>query len=144
MHTYTAEFRIWSEKEALDLGAISEDLGIAPTNTRQRGGARSPSSRFAESMWGYEVCAGREWEDLDDALDALLKVLMPLKSKIRGYCLKYDVVLWCGHFTSSFDGGPTFSVDLLQKLADLGIPLQLDTYCSLPENLLPSSGVPNT
>lgn len=134
MDTYTAEFRIWTEKEDLDLGAISEDLGLAPTNTRQRGEARSRSSRFAESMWGYEVCAGKEWDEIEEAIESLLHVLMPLKSKIRGYRSKYDVVLWCGHFTSSFGGGPTFSAELLQKLGDLGIPLQLETYCSSDQN----------
>jgi Domain of unknown function (DUF4279) len=132
--TYTAEFRILTEKEDLDLCAIFKDLGISPTNTRQRGEARSRSSKYTESMWGYEVEAGKEWDEIGDALESLLAVLMPLKSKIIGYRSKYDVILWCGYFNSSFDGGPTFSAELLQKLGDFGIPLQLDTYCSLPEN----------
>lgn len=84
-------------------------------------------------MWGYQVYAGKEWDKLEDAIESLLKVLMPLKRKIKGYCSKYDVVLWCGYFKSSFDGGPTFSAELLQKLGDLGIPLELSVYCSSPD-----------
>lgn len=88
-------------------------------------------------MWGYEVAAGKEWDEFEDAIDSLLKVLMPLKSKIGGYSSKYDVVLWCGHFASSFDGGPTFSAELLQKLGELAVPLHLETYYSPGEDKIP-------
>jgi len=142
--TYTAEFRILTQKEDLDLYAISEDLGLSPTNTRQRGEARSRLSKYTESMWGYEVEAGKEWEEIGDALESLLAVLMPLKCKISKYRSKYDVILWCGYFKSSFDGGPAFSAELLQKLGDFGIPLHLDTYCSSEENTPSQSNVSST
>lgn len=129
MHTYNVEFRIWSEKEVLDLNAINEDLGITATNTRRRGEAKSPTTVFTESMWGYDEYPGKEWDSLEEALESLLEVLLPLKDKIMKYSTKYDVTLWCGHFTSSFDGGPTLSPVILKKLGDLGIELYLDTYC---------------
>ena len=128
MHTYTAEFRIYGKKETLDMKAISQDLGLTPTNSRQRGDAKGSRRKFHVAMWGYEVSSGKEWDNLEDALKSLLQVLLPLKNKIAKHSSKCDVVLWCGHFTSSLDGGPTFSADLLQKLGELGVPLFLDTY----------------
>ena len=133
MHKYTAEFRIWAEKEVLDFKAINEDLGITATNTRQKGEAKSPTRVFAGSMWGYEAYLGKEWDTLEEALESLLEILMPLKEKIMKYSTKYDVVLWCGHFTSSFDGGPTFSPELLKKLGEFGVELFIDTYCTTNE-----------
>lgn len=130
MHTYTVELRIWSSDEDLDLKAITDDLGFAATNTRRRGELKSPSRAFTETMWGFEVHPGKEWDALEDGLESTLKILMPLKSKLSAYSSKYEVILWCGHFTSSFDGGPTFSREILKKLGDLGIPLLLNTYYS--------------
>jgi Domain of unknown function (DUF4279) len=136
MHSYSVEFRILSESEDLDIKAISENLGMTATNTRQRGEAKSASRVFAESMWGYSVYPEhglKDWDSLEEALESLLAILMPLKDKIREYILKYKVVVWCGHFTSSFDGGPTFSPEVLEKLSALGVELFLDTYCSSDE-----------
>jgi hypothetical protein len=132
MHSYTVEVRIWSDKDDFNISAISEDLGITPTNTRRKGEPKSSTNVFAEAMWGYEVYSG-EWESLEEALDATLKIFMPLKDKLTKYETKYDVILWCGHFTSSFDGGPTFSPELLKKLGEFGVELFLDTYCSRDE-----------
>lgn len=136
MHSYSVEFRILSESADLDLNAITENLGITATNTRKRGEAKSASRVFTESMWGYSVYpkdSHQDWDSLEDALESLLSILMPLKDKIREYVQKYNVVVWCGHFTSSFDGGPTFSAGVLKKLGDLGVELSLDTYCSSDE-----------
>jgi hypothetical protein len=133
MHSYTVEFRISSEKEAIDIDAINKDLGITATNTRKKGDIRSSSSVFNESMWGYDTCKGKDRDSLEKGLESLLEVLMPLKDKIMRYCEKYDAVFWCGHFTSSFDGGPTFSPELLRKLGEFGVGLFLDTYCSADE-----------
>lgn len=136
MHSYSVEFRILSERAELDLKAITENLGITATNTRKRGEAKSASRVFTESMWGYSVYpkdSRKDWDSLELALESLLSILTPLKNKIREYIQKYNVVVWCGHFTSSFDGGPTLSAEVLKKLGDLGVELYLDTYCSSDE-----------
>jgi hypothetical protein len=49
---------------------------------------------------------------------------------LREYQQRFDVCLFCGHFTSNFDGGPTFSPSLLEELGDFGVELFLDTYHS--------------
>jgi hypothetical protein len=82
-------------------------------------------------MWGYSAYPTnrpKNWDSLEEGLSALLNIFMPLKKKIAEYAEKYDVNLWCGHFTSSFDGGPTLSPEILKKLGDFGVELFLDTY----------------
>lgn len=136
MHSYTIELRIISDNTELDFNAITKNLGIAPTNTRQIGEAKSDSGVFTESMWGYSVCTehdDKDWDSLEDALDLLLKRFWPFKKKIAEYGKIYNVVIWCGHFTSSFDGGPTFSPKVLKNLGEFGVELYIDTYCCKEE-----------
>jgi hypothetical protein len=40
------------------------------------------------------------------------------------------VILWCGHFQSSFDGGPTLSPELLKQLGEFEVELFIDNYFS--------------
>lgn len=137
MHSYTVEFRIFSEEDEFDVDAISKHLGITANNTRKRGEPKSSTRVFAESMWGYSVYpenSYEDWDSLEEGLESLLNIFLPLKDKFSEYLTRYQVVIWCGHFTSSFDGGPTFSPETLQKLGELGVELFLDTYCSIEEN----------
>jgi hypothetical protein len=53
--------------------------------------------------------AVNEWESLELGLQYLLGKLLPKMELIRSYISKYDVFWWCGHFQSSFDGGPTMA-----------------------------------
>ena len=131
MHNYTAALRIWIEDEVLDLEEITKNLGVAPTQTRQLGGAKSPSIAWTESLWEYSINQNKnskDWGSLEEVLTSLLNIFVPLKMKIDEYGKKYDVTLWCGHFTSSFDGGPTLSPEILKKLGDFGVEMFLDTY----------------
>jgi hypothetical protein len=134
MHNYSVEFIIYSENSNFNIEAISLNLGITPTNTRQRGEPKSPYKTYDQSLWGFSVYPehGSEvlWGSLEDALESLLIVFMPLKSKIEEYSKTFNIAIWCGHFTSSFDGGPTFSPQLLKKLGEFGVELCIDTYCS--------------
>jgi len=54
--------------------------------------------------------------------------LEPLRSEIDNYKQKYDAVWWCGHFQSSFDGGPMLTAELMGRLADFGVDLYIDNY----------------
>ena len=136
MHNYTVALRIWADGEVLDLEGITNNLGITPTDTRRLGEYRSSSSVWTQSMWGYSADPSNEpknWDSLEEGLSALLNIFMPLKKKIDEYAKKCHVNLWCGHFTSSFDGGPTLSPEILKKLGDFGVELFLDSYSSSDE-----------
>jgi hypothetical protein len=138
MHNYSVEFIIYSENCNLNIEDISLNLGITPTDIRQRGEPKSPYKTYEQSIWGFSVNPehGSEvlWDSLEDALESLLIVFMPLKSKIEEYSKTFNIAIWCGHFTSSFDGGPTFSPQILKKLGEFGVELFLDTYCRTNED----------
>jgi hypothetical protein len=83
-------------------------------------------------MWEYAVLTenGPAWSSLEEGLKALLSVFQPRVEALRHLQKTFQVILWCGHFSSSFDGGPTLSPPLLKQLADFGVELYLDTYLS--------------
>jgi len=65
---------------------------------------------------------------LEDGLLTVLGDLSLLKDRIVSCYSQFDMYWWCAHFQNSFDGGPTFSVELLEELAKFGVPLYLDNY----------------
>jgi hypothetical protein len=84
-------------------------------------------------MWEYEVKPSggeREWRSLEQGLQTILSVFASRQRNLREYQERFKVLLFCGHFTSSFDGGPTLSSSLLEQLGDFGVELFIDTYCS--------------
>jgi hypothetical protein len=88
---------------------------------------------WKESMWAYEVKpgnGGREWHSLEQGLQSLLSMFASRQPTLREYQQRFKVSVFCGHFTSSFNGGPTLSPSLLEQLSDFGIELFLDTYSS--------------
>ncbi len=139
MHDYTVELRI--QGKDLEVSEVSATLGLEPTNTRQAGQKLTRTRVYEKAMWGYEVyppsSGGDErrhhWESLEAGLKALLALMMPLKRPIAEYQGKFEVCVWIGHFSSSFDGGPTLSPAMLKALSEFGVKLSFDTYFSQPE-----------
>src|SRR5262249_5764896 len=122
-HRYTIEFRIWGD--ALDADEVSRDLGLQPCQTRTSGASRFPGRSDHRGMWAYAGPAGAptEWASLEDGLTNLIEHLWPYREKIAKYRATADLVWWCGHFQSGFDGGPTLSAALLRKLGEFGAEL---------------------
>jgi len=85
-----------------------------------------------KALWELEVFPeGRtDWDSLEAGLAALLKIFVPQTRALQEYSKKHDVFVWCGHFSSSFDGGPHLSPEILKALGEFGMPLWLDTYFS--------------
>jgi hypothetical protein len=130
VHTYTVALRI--ESRDLIPSEITEELGMTPTQTRAVGERRSAHTVWEKALWELEVFPpdGSHWDSLEAGLASLLQILVQHKHMFQEYRNKHAVVLWCGHFTSSFDGGPVLSAEMLKTLGDFGVPLWLDTYCS--------------
>jgi hypothetical protein len=85
----------------------------------------------------FLVCSGegregfeQEWTSIEQALDFLTNLLLPIRADLVALHDKLDGCWWCGHFHRGFDGGPILSADLLGKIASFGVPLYLDTYCN--------------
>jgi hypothetical protein len=55
---------------------------------------------------------------------------MPVKRALDELQTSSDVSIVCGHFTSSFGGGPTLSPSVLGLLARLGVKLTISSYFS--------------
>ena len=133
MHEYTVALRISSSK--LNPPEVTDALRLTPTQVRIAGQPRpGGKSVWDESMWEYEVFPSGQaaWSSLEEGLTTLLDTLhsirKPLERYLRDSLRDFHVSLWCGHFSSSFDGGPTFSPTLLKQLGDFGVELWLDSY----------------
>jgi hypothetical protein len=130
MHSYLVSLRI--NGDALNLKEISSELGIEPTQTRMKGQPRGGKSIWTDYMWEYEArpSKGKDWDSLEDALKAILSKFRARKKILSRYQRKFKVGLFCGHFSSSFDGGPTLSPLVLKQLGHFGVELFIDTYLS--------------
>jgi Domain of unknown function (DUF4279) len=131
MHTYSVQLRI-SGKD-LDPGDVTHRLGLEPNQVRIAGERRSVNQVWDESLWSYDGGAASaesagEWTSLEEGLRYILERLWSKKELIQEYVKSHEVVWWCGHFQSGFDGGPTLSASLLKLLGDLGVPLFIDNY----------------
>jgi Domain of unknown function (DUF4279) len=119
---------------ALDPSKITSEPGIEPTQVRIKGQPRpGGKSVWDESMWEYEPTPSgreREWRSLEEGLRAVLSLFASRQQLLRDYQQRFRVCLFCGHFTSSFNGGPTLAPSLLKELGDFGVELFLDTYGS--------------
>ena len=130
MHRYTVELRIVGE--ALDPDEVTRVLGIVPPRVARKGAPKvaGAASRWTANMWGHEVLpVGRDdWSSLEDGIALLIGTFSPVRDRLLTYSASNEIYLWCGHFTSSFDGGPTLSPTLLKSLGEFGVQLVLDTY----------------
>ena len=130
-HRYTVQFRIAGRN--VDAANISLRLSLRPTQIRIAGDRRSEERVWDESLWAYDGTAENpstttEWDSLEDGLVFLLNVLEQKKQLIDPYIEEKAAIWWCGHFQSSFDGGPTLSVALLNRLSAFGAPIFIDNY----------------
>lgn len=135
MHEYTVEFRISGAE--LVPATITQALGLEPSLVRQVGEMMGKVKVWDQALWGYNgFPAGtqKSWASLEEGLTFILDRLEPVRTEIEKYKQKYDAIWWCGHFQSSFDGGPTFSAELMRRLADFGVELYLDNYFVDPDS----------
>ena len=129
MHEYTVELRISGAE--LVPATITQALGLEPSLVRQVGERRGEGKVWDQALWGYNgfsTDTPKSWASLEDGLVFLLDRLEPLHSQIDKYKQNHDVVFWCGHFQSGFDGGPPLSARLMRRLADFGVDLYMDNH----------------
>jgi hypothetical protein len=130
-HVYKVEFRIWSE--TLDPGVITSALNLQPCQARRQGSQRADGKTFT-GMWaynGYGHAESPDWDSLEEGLTFVSDKLWPQKEMITGYKSNARLMWWCGHFQSTFDGGPKLSPFLLGKLGMFGADLFIDNYFSV-------------
>jgi len=124
-HEYTVELRLYGE--ALDPDAIGRDTGLQPCRVRLAG-SQVGNKTFKDAMWAFDGGHGGEWDSLEEGLSFVLDQLGTVT--LSKYRAEYKTIWWCGHFQSSFDGGPTLSASLLQRLGQFGAEIFIDNYIS--------------
>ena len=132
-HQYTVELRVWGRD--LDPERVTTDTGLRPCQTRARGD-RWGSRTYDESMWAFNgegAAPTRDWDSLEDGLTFVLDKLGDSHAVFARLASQFTVIWWCGHFQSSFDGGPTLSPQLLTRLGTFGANLYIDNYFSSPD-----------
>jgi hypothetical protein len=129
-HLFTVEFRVFSA--ILDPETITRESGLQPCRVRRQGELRAYGRVFT-GMWaysGYEESDGSRRETLEEGITFVLDKLWPHRHLIASYRSKPELIWWCGHFQTRFDGGPTLSASLLSRLGEFGADLFIDNYFS--------------
>lgn len=127
-HCYTVELRFVGDD--LDPDAITSELALPPSVMNS---LRTPlPGRVRRPLWGYnghdDPAFQAEWSSLEEGLNFLVGRLSAIRPNIVGLAGRYEGLWWCGHFQTSFDGGPTLSPQLLRLLSAFECSLFLDNY----------------
>ena len=130
-HAYTVELRFYGDQ--LEPSEISARLNLQPSSMLSKSQSQL-ATRKRCPYWAYngqgEVGFQSEWTSLEDGLKFLLKSLSSRKADIIALARQYDAIWWCGHFQTSFDGGPTLSSELLTEIGSFGVLFSIDNYFS--------------
>lgn len=138
MHSYTVSLRI--ESATLDTARLTRELGMNPTQTRFVGQRRGPNSTWDKALWEFELAPEKsdvapenwpdwpQWHSLEKAFEKLLRLFSPHTTILQSYRQEHDVYLFVGHFSSSFDGGPRLSAEILKALGDFGVQVYINTF----------------
>jgi hypothetical protein len=132
-HEYSVEFRIYSR--TLDRETLTKELGIEPNPLPE---PVRPASKSPPRIWATTGIEPSEedtdphpmWDSLEQGMTFVLDKLWPYREAIARYKSDGQLIWWCGHFQTSFDGGPTLSAPLLKRLGEFGVELYIDNYHS--------------
>jgi hypothetical protein len=121
--------RIWGE--GLPLDEIEGRLGLKPDRLGRKGEPLGGHglAKFQSDFWCWAVTAESS-VPLERQLELALEVLWPARNAIGALLHEADAEadLFLGFSSANGQGGATFPVAVIKKLAELGIPLTLDLY----------------
>ena len=86
-----------------------------------------PTATWNHSWWRFQSPLPLETH-AEKHLEALLSLLEPHAAMIRECAAEFSVELACAIYYEDFTPGIHFSSEILQRIAALGIPLDLDLY----------------
>ena len=123
-----ASFCIYGD--TLQPDEISRDLGLLATNSGIKGErpSRFPRARpLRTSIWILDSPLD-DHLPLQDHLEWMVDTLEPKLDVVCGMVKQYDARLSCSYSSEHGQGGCTFDAALLERLANLHVPLVLNLY----------------
>jgi len=109
---------------ALDLAAISHNLGIAPTYTHKKGDRASSKEKYTQDMWILDSPLDKK-KNLDAHLRWLAKHLSSHYDYLRSLKSAAQIDVFCSYTSEGDQAGFSLSSQGLSMFAELGIKLEL-------------------
>ncbi len=110
---------------------VTERLGLAPTDTHDRGGPRLRNLPPWQHMLWSLSSGPTDTRPLAAHLEALLDLVEPVAKAIHGLASDGFTMDWfCFLDVEGWQGGETLDPALLRRLAELPIDLSLDIYAT--------------
>jgi hypothetical protein len=115
--------------EDLQPDEVSTLLDLKPTHAHLRGERKSPrvAKAWVSSHWSLTSPLSNE-EEIPKHLRWLLDLLEPRAQTLKGISKRFRVDFFCGFASENGQGGFTLDTDTLRRIAELGIPMELDLY----------------
>jgi hypothetical protein len=116
----------------LDPSFLTQQLGVAPTESGRKGEPNESSRRGAMSLWETGVwvyrLSMRSDTELGDALDELLAAMPQDATLWEELTSTYSVDVLCGLFLEEAEQSTTITADVLERLGRLGLPLAFEIH----------------
>jgi hypothetical protein len=127
-----ATLRIFHEEGPGSAAGVTRSLGVEPTRSHEAGERRTERDPrpWPKAMWSLD--SGLPWErQLDEHLTALCDVLGPKREALRRLAEEEHQLDWfCFVEVQGGQGGIALGPDLLLRMAELPVALDLDIYVS--------------
>ena len=108
--------------------AITESLGLEPTNFWNVGDKRSKGSPYEFARWDFKDAAF-EKEFLDEALNAVVQFIEEKNLQLTQLPGDFEACIQCVGYHEQASPGFHLSRELLTRLGNLGIAIDFDLYC---------------
>jgi Domain of unknown function (DUF4279) len=112
-----------------DPSLVTSRIGLAPTSAWRLGDPMPPhpTATRNHSRWSFQSPLPLETH-VEKHLETLLSLLEPQATSIRECAAEFSVELCCAIYYEDFTPGIHLSSEIVQRIAALGIPLDLDLY----------------
>jgi len=112
-----------------DTAVVTELMGFAPTKAWTRGEPlpNHPTATRNHSRWTFQSSLPLQ-SSVEDHLEALLPLLEQHGDRVRRCAASFPTQLWCAIYYRDFTPTIRLSPNLLRRISELGLHLDLDLY----------------
>ncbi|MBI5842738.1 MAG: DUF4279 domain-containing protein [Chloroflexi bacterium] len=116
----------------IDPQDITNRLGIKPSRSFKKGDYRSENKKWPHGYWELESTSYIESDNLRSHIEWLIDRLTPVKTDLKKLFqdISIESEISCFWILSKEHAGLELSHQLLNKIVDLGLKLELDIYCA--------------